>query len=430
MYIISEIIGILAELYILHLFLQGSFDAQSRSPYLRIAAYGVFGILTAVFSFIPDASFVRLGLCCVGIAIVAFYFFRTTIPQAIYSSIAFCALYVLTDVAMVAFFSLANVNPQEVMAHTTARAICITTSRIALLLLVLCYIAVTKRKRSAITIPFLLALSPGCIAGIMLGISFCKRVQLTHADWPLSFLIAAIGLLYLNIMIVFYAERTKKTSEQKHELELSEQHYLIQQQYYEQLQVEQEETRSMFHDINKHMQAMKLLVAKNDTLEAGQLLEDTHTLFGRLGNVVDVGNPVLSVILNEYLKKAGRNQITFDFDVSVPADWGISAVDAYVILGNTLDNAIDACSMLPEEERYIHLQMRTFNDILFCKLENPYKLETSKTKGKTHGYGLQNVRKCVEKYHGDMTLYQTNGIFQVSIRLNRCEILKQKSKLV
>ena len=419
MYIISEIIGILAELYILHLFLQGSFDAQSRSPYLRIAAYGVFGILTAVFSFIPDASFVRLGLCCVGIAIVAFYFFRTTIPQAIYSSIAFCALYVLTDVAMVAFFSLANVNPQEVMAHTTARAICITTSRIALLLLVLCYIAVTKRKRSAITIPFLLALSPGCIAGIMLGISFCKRVYLAHADWPLSFLIAAIGLLYLNIMIVFYAERTKKTSEQKHELELSEQHYLMQQQYYEQLQVEQEETRSMFHDINKHMQAMKLLVAKNDTLEAGQLLEDTHTLFGRLGNVVDVGNPVLSVILNEYLKKAGRNQITFDFDVSVPADWGISAVDAYVILGNTLDNAIDACSMLPEEERYIHLQMRTFNDILFCKLENPYKLETSKTKGKTHGYGLQNVRKCVEKYHGDMTLYQTNGIFQVSIRLNR-----------
>lgn len=430
MYIISEIIGILAELYILHLFLQGSFDAQSRSPYLRIAAYGVFGILTAVFSFIPDASFVRLGLCCVGIAIVAFYFFRTTIPQAIYSSIAFCALYVLTDVAMVAFFSLANVNPQEVMAHTTARAICITTSRIALLLLVLCYIAVTKRKRSAITIPFLFTLSPGCIAGIMLGISFCKRVHLTHADWPLSFLIAAIGLLYLNIMIVFYAERTKKTSEQKHELELSEQNYLMQQQYYEQLQVEQEETRSMFHDINKHMQAMKLLVAKNDTLEAGQLLEDTHTLFGRLGNVVDVGNPVLSVILNEYLKKAGRNQITFDFDVSVPADWGISAVDAYVILGNTLDNAIDACSMLPEEERYIHLQMRTFNDILFCKLENPYKLETSKTKGKTHGYGLQNVRKCVEKYHGDMTLYQTNGIFQVSIRLNRCEILKQKSKLV
>lgn len=420
MYIISEIIGILAELYILHLFLQGSFDAQSRSPYLRIAAYGVFGILTAVFAFIPDASFVRLGLCCIGIVIVALYFFCTTIPQAIYSSIAFCALYVLTDVAMVAFFSLANVDPQEVMAHTTARAICITTSRIALLLLVLCYIAVTKRKRSAITIPFLLALSPGCIAGIMLGISFCKRVHLAHADWPLSFLIAAIGLLYLNIMIVFYAERTKKTSEQKHELELSEQHYLMQQQYYEQLQAEQENTRSMFHDINKHLQAMRALVSENNTEEAGNLLNDTTEWFKNMNSVVDVGNPIVSIILNEYSQKAKQHNIAFKFDVSIPENWSIAAVDAYIILGNTLDNAIEACSTLPEEERYIHLQMRTFHDILFYKLENPYKPEAAKPKGKKHGYGLQNVRKCVEKYHGDLTI-EKSDLFCISIRLNRSE---------
>ena len=419
MYIISEIIGILAELYILHLFLQGSFDAQSRSTYLRSAAYGIFGILTAVFSFIPDASFVRLGLCCIGIVIMAICFFRTTILQAIYSSIAFCALYVLTDVVMVALFSLAHVDAQEVMAHTTARAICITTSRIALLLLVLCYIAVTKRKRTAITIPFLLALSPGCMAGIMLGVSFCKRVQLSHADWPLSFLIAAVGLLYLNIMIVFYAERTKKTAEQKRELELSEQHYLMQQQYYEQLQEEQENTRSMFHDINKHLQAMRALVSENNTEEAGNLLHDTTEWFKNMNSVVDVGNPIVSIILNEYSQKAKQHNITFKFDVSIPENWSIAAVDAYIILGNTLDNAIDACSMLPEEERYIHLQMRTFHDILFYKLENPYKPEAAKPKGKKHGYGLQNVRKCVEKYHGDMSIEQDSCIYKITIRLNQ-----------
>ena len=419
MYIISEIIGILAELYILHLFLQGSFDAQSRSPYLRIAAYGVFGILTAVFAFFPDASFVRLGLCCIGIVIVALYFFSTTIPQAIYSSIAFCALYVLTDVVMVAFFSLAKVDPQEVMAHTTARAICITTSRIALLLLVLCYIAVTKRKRSAITIPFLLALSPGCIAGIMLGISFCKRVHLAHADWPLSFLIAAIGLLYLNILIVFYAERTKKTSEQKHELELSEQHYLMQQQYYEQLQEEQENTRSMFHDINKHLQAMRALVSECNTEQASKLLQDTTQRFEDMKSVIDVGNPSISIILNEYFQKAKQMRIPFTFDVSIPKDWNIDAVDAYIILGNTLDNAIEACLELPQQERNIKLQIKTFHDILFYEIDNPYLLVKSKRAGKYHGYGLQNVAKCVEKYHGDMSIDQSNGVFRVSIRINR-----------
>lgn len=349
---------------------------------------------------------------------MAICFFRTTILQAIYSSIAFCALYVLTDVAMVAFFSLVNVDPQEVMAHTTARAICITTSRIALLLLVLCYIAVTKRKRSAITIPFLLALSPGCIAGIMLGISFCKRVHLAHADWPLSFLIAAIGLLYLNIMIVFYAERTKKTSEQKHELELSEQHYLMQQQYYEQLQAEQENTRSMFHDINKHLQAMRALASECNTEQASKLLQDTTQRFEDMKSVVDVGNPIISIILNEYFQKAKQMRIPFTFDVSIPKDWNIDAVDAYIILGNTLDNAVEACCLLPEEERYIRLQVRTFHDILFYKLENPYKPEVIKSEDKKHGYGLQNVRKCVEKYRGDLSI-EKSDFFRISIRLNR-----------
>ena len=64
-----------------------------------------------------------------------------------------------------------------------------------------------------------------------------------------------------------------------------------------------------------------------------------------------------------------------------------------------------------EEERYIHLQMRTFHDILFYKLENPYKPEAAKPKGKKHGYGLQNVRKCVEKYHGDMSIEQDSCIY-------------------
>lgn len=419
MYIISEIIGIIAELYILHLFLQGSFDSHIRSPYLQLTAYGIFGAITAVFAFIPDASFIRLGLCCIGIVIMALYFFRTSILQAVYSSIAFCALYVLTDVALVAFFSLAHVDPQEVMAHTTARAICITTSRIALLLLVLCYIAVTKRKRTAITIPFLLALSPGCIAGIMLGVSFCTRVHLAHADWPLSFLIAAVGLLYLNTMIVFYAERTKETSEQKHELELSEQHYRMQEQYYEQLQAEQENTRSMFHDINKYLQAMKALVSENKTSEAKELLQQVNLLTDNPESVVDVGNPILSIILTEYRKRAEIESISFDYDVSVPNDWNISAVDAYIIIGNTLDNAIEACLDLPQQERYIKLQLRTFHDILFYKVDNPYVHKSSKQTNHNHGYGLQNVRKCVDKYLGDMSIDRNNGVFQVSIRLNR-----------
>ena len=164
---------------------------------------------------------------------------------------------------------------------------------------------------------------------------------------------------------------------------------------------------------------MRALVSENNTEEAGILLHDTTEWFKNMNSVVDVGNPIVSIILNEYSQKAKQHNIAFKFDVSIPENWSIAAVDAYIILGNTLDNAIEACCMLPEEERYIHLQMRTFHDILFYKLENPYKPEAAKSKGKKHGYGLQNVRKCVEKYHGDMSIEQDSCIYKITIRLNQ-----------
>ena len=157
-------------------------------------------------------------------------------------------------------------------------------------------------------------------------------------------------LLYLNIVIILYAERAKSASDQKLQAELAEHHYVMQEQYYAQLRSEQEETRAMFHDINKYMQAMRTLAAEGNVAEVNQMMAETQELFDSLTTVVDVGNSVVSVILNEYREITEDAEISFTFDVSVPQNLGISAVDLYVLLGNTLDNAVEACESLPAEE--------------------------------------------------------------------------------
>ena len=220
-------------------------------------------------------------------------------------------------------------------------------------------------------------------------------------------------------MIVFYAEKMQEAIEQKHYLELSEQHYAMQEQYYEQLREDQNETRAMFHDINKYLQAMQALAAESNTEQAKEVLSQAQDLFHGIGNVVDVGNSVVNVLLSDYIAKAQDNEISFDFDISIPENLGITAVEVYVIMGNTLDNAIEACCALPVKRRYIHLQMRTFHDMLFYKIENPYAEDYAKrNKGKNHGFGLQNVKRCVEKYNGDMLIEKDDRLFKLSLHLN------------
>lgn len=166
---------------------------------------------------------------------------------------------------------------------------------------------------------------------------------------------------------------------------------------------------------------MRTLAAEANVAEVNQMMAETQELFESLTSVVDVGNSVVSVIMNEYLEITEDADIPFDYDVSVPQKLGISAVDLYVLLGNTLENAVEACGSVSVEERYIRIQMRTYRSILFYQIENPYAKEYSqRNRGKNHGYGLQNVRKCVEKYNGHMSISQDGNKFVLSMRLNNC----------
>ena len=419
MYVVSEILAVVAELYTFHLFMLGIFYKRAKPLILWLGVYGLFGIVLISLSFLENASYIRLFFCVIAMVCVGMLLFDAKALQSIYASLSFGCLYVLTDILTIVAFSVANIDVQTIMSYGIARAVCITVSHTVLLALVLIVLVLTRKKRSAITFPFLLAISPGCIAGIILGLSFCESAQSSGSDLPFSFLIAAAGLLYLNILIVFYAEQKEESRQRQHELELAEHHYTMQEHYYMQLHEEQNETRAMLHDINKYLQAMRALVNGVNSDAATQVLQEAQELYDGLTSVIDVGNPVISIILTEYRTIFEEKEITFSYDVSIPNELGITAVEAYVMLGNTLDNAIAACLDLPSHKRHIDIQLRVFHDIIFYQIQNTFNQEQRKTiKSKKHGFGLQNVRRCVDKHKGEMVITKDNGIFSITLRIN------------
>lgn len=418
-YILSEILGVVAELITYHLFGQGTFYKQDRHWAVPVATYGILGGVLLALSFLENGSVIRMIYCIIAFAVIAKQLFDSSVFQSLFMSVSFMCLYALTDVFTITIGSLMGIDVAVIMSRGGVRIVFIAFTHTVLFVLTLVVLAITKKKRNAVTIPFLMAILPGCISGLMLGVYFCQSVQNTGEDVPPAILIIAAGLLYLNILVVFYAERTQEANERRHKAELAEQHYAMQEQYYAQLREDQNETRAMFHDINKYLRAMRALVSEANTEEASQVFAEAQDLVQSLVSVVDVGNTVISVILNDYKSQTEEQNIRFDYDVSVPVNLGITAVDAYVIIGNTLDNAIEACGSLPEEERYIRLQLRMFHDILYYQIENPFSPEyTKKEKKKGHGYGLQNVRRCVEKHKGDLTVHNEQGKYVLSLRIN------------
>lgn len=138
-----------------------------------------------------------------------------------------------------------------------------------------------------------------------------------------------------------------------------------------------------------------------------------------ISQVVDVNNRVVSVILNEYVQSARAFHIELELDVQIPEVLFVTAADLYVLIGNTMDNAIEACQSVPEEDRKITLKLKTHNNILFYEISNPFREEhLHRVRNNYHGYGLKNVERCVEKYNGAMEASKKSETFCIKAYLN------------
>lgn len=418
MYILAEIIGVISEVLIIYIFIQGVFSEKEHSRFAVFLSYILYGAGLLFLSFFINAAIIRILFCGTGIVLLVLLHYKSKGIQAVFMGIAFCAIYMMIDVFIILLASLLNIDSKLIMSHSISRSVYIVTTHILLLVAISIVLCFVRKRSSAITFPFVLVLSPGYIISIFLGLSFCQYLLDSGEDLPLPFLFASIALLYMNIVIVFYAQQAKITADKQHENELAEHHYKMQELYYAQLQNEQNETRALFHDISKRMKAMNALVCENSSDQASELLAETQSLYENIGNVVDVGNSIISAILNEYKNRAERENIAFSFSVSVPSQLNISAVDCYIILGNTLDNAIEGALSATEGDRKIFMQLRQHQGTLFYKLENTCtESHTTRKRSKNHGYGLQNVSKCIDKHLGEMVTSYKDGKFIFTSRI-------------
>lgn len=123
-----------------------------------------------------------------------------------------------------------------------------------------------------------------------------------------------------------------------------------------------------------------------------------------------------------------------DLKIFVPAVIGIETPDVVVILGNLLDNALEAVAKV--EDKRINLYVAYQKGTLVIRIANTFdgvlkrderlgRLMTLKS-GDNHGYGMNNVRKSVDKYNGNIEIKHDDDLFAVEVLLyNRKQKIEQ-----
>lgn len=195
------------------------------------------------------------------------------------------------------------------------------------------------------------------------------------------------------------------------------------QKYYAEVENMYTKMRGWRHDYRHHIQTMKVHAARGEYDAIDRYLDMLDDDLTNVETVVRTGNQMTDAILNSKLSLAAQRQITVKAEAKIPVALSILEMDLAVVIGNLLDNAMEACMELAPKERLIRIYMEVKGNYLYIALTNTAaggkKKDFRSHKGEGHGLGLARVDAVVKKYGGYVTRASEDGAFSTEVLLPR-----------
>ena len=192
--------------------------------------------------------------------------------------------------------------------------------------------------------------------------------------------------------------------------------------------------RGMRHDMKNTISLiMQLVAGKEEELQA--YLEELNQTMDRLEFRFKTGNTVVDTLLNMKYHEIASTVPNLRMDVEglqFPEKLFIQSYDIGIIIGNALDNAIEACRKLKvkdaDAEAFIRISSFQKRELFFLKVENSFDGKvvrkpqnefpvTDKADRENHGIGLANIKSTAEKYQGTMDFKAKGRVFILSVMM-------------
>lgn len=240
-------------------------------------------------------------------------------------------------------------------------------------------------------------------------------------------LISIIFILLINIIVFYIYGKLLDEQETKLENQLlsKEVEYYISQNEIQEKNYEK--IKELKHNLKNNLICIKELI---DEDKLNQSKDQINHLLGEISNIEkysNSGNVAIDSIINYKFNYAKEYKIDLFSEVEIPSNLNLDISDISVLLGNLLDNSIEACKKVREGQKSISIEIFYTKGNLLIKCENNFigeieynskgEIITTKKDNKNNGIGLKSIKRIVSKYNGEMTINIKDNTFIISILL-------------
>ncbi|SKC89083.1 sensor histidine kinase [Maledivibacter halophilus] len=264
---------------------------------------------------------------------------------------------------------------------------------------------------------------------IFSAIYFYKNSDLIKVSEKRYIVILSMLIIIFTILILKIIKSIMEYAVKEVQWSIKEKEYKRQEFYMKNMDDMLKNLRAQRHDFNNHIECIYGLISIKKFEKAKEYIEKLTNETNEHNQIINAGNPILASLLNVKITKARKNNIEVDTKIDINTNISIEYIDISIIIGNLLDNAIEACEKIEEDNRLIEVDIYTKMNNLIIKVANSKPSQksleekinnkgfTTKTDTENHGFGLTNIKQTVEKYRGIIKIEDKSDIFKVNIAI-------------
>lgn len=263
---------------------------------------------------------------------------------------------------------------------------------------------------------------------VLFGMLYCFTDDVyAYATWQfiISRYFMLLGSCYVSYVALKVLEISRGRMQLEEALTYADRNLLAQKKQYDSLAAHMDEMRRARHDLRQHIAVIQSYIERDDRgglaeyidIYKNELPPDTPEIYCR--------NDVVNSIVCYYAVLARENKIRFEAKLDYPKRCPVSATDITVLLGNLLENAVEACKREAGEQKYIKLRVKLRREsALLILVDNtsafPVIFEGNtplSAKRGGAGIGVSSVREIAARYGGAAQFEQRDGVFYASVSL-------------
>lgn len=270
------------------------------------------------------------------------------------------------------------------------------------------------------SVVFLVPLPIATIFMMVLFLRTCFIVDDTY--YQVLTLVSSVVLVFANLSIFFFIDRMNDYTENKTDLMLYEREYKSQKLYLDSLQEHLSETRAFRHDTKNNMLALIGLMNAGEHEKALTEMKRSLNILDESGSdIVNTNHPIIDALLQNKLRENKPKGIFVRPIIKLTDELLVNEVDMGILLGNIVDNAIEATDRLEKEKRIpIEVRILSLDGIVSINVQNAVdhevdteSLHTIKKDKLMHGHGVKQIKKTVARYDGTAEFSCKNNVFTV-----------------